>query len=137
MSSKRKIYQLNSTYVNLVNLSNYNAVINSSNTMTSDSNLVSPVDMGDNGYLLQTDGIGNTSWVMPSSSSGPTGLQGITGFTGSIVITGIIGLQGNTGPSGQNGSIDITGSTGITGINGSIGPEGTSGFICNKYERMV
>ena len=94
----------------------YSTTLASSNSATAAYTLTLPVNAGTNGYVLNTDGAGNTSWVAPGS--GPTGPTGPTGTAGT---------NGPTGPTGTAGSTGPTGPTGTAGTNGPTGPTGTSG----------
>jgi hypothetical protein len=153
MSSHRIIDNLISNNCDLINSSNFFTAISSSGSMTSNINLILPIDNGSNNYVLSTDGSGNTSWVQLSGLTGSTGLQGITGTTGPtgstgftglsgphgitgptglFGLTGVIGETGYTGPlgiTGPSGITGITGSTGHTGAQGITGPTGTTGLI--------
>ena len=83
---------------------------------------------GDSGYLLQTDGDGNLSWV-PGGATGAVGAQGATGATGLTGATGITGATGvgATGLTGSTGTPGVTGSTGLTGATGLTGSTGLTG----------
>ena len=65
-----------------------------------------PTDMGNDGYVLVTDGNGTTSWVQPYASAvttfsaGTTGLTPASPSTGDIVLGGILNMTaGGTGIS--------------------------------------
>ncbi|MED0886057.1 Gly-Xaa-Xaa repeat protein, partial [Bacillus mycoides] len=65
---------------------------------------------------------GNTG---ATGSTGPQGVQGNTGATGS---TGPQGAQGNTGATGSTGPQGAQGNTGATGPQGVQGPTGATGI---------
>jgi len=60
-------------------------------------------------------------------SIGPTGVQGVQGFTGASGFTGAQGAQGSTGPTGFTGTVGAQGATGPTGSTGTTGPQGVQG----------
>ena len=91
----------------------YSTTLASSNSATAAYTLTLPVNAGTNGYVLETDGAGNTSWVAPGS--GPTGPTGPTGTAGTNGPTGPTGTTGSTGPTGPTGTTGSTGPTGPTG----------------------
>jgi hypothetical protein len=106
----------------------YSTTLASSNSATAAYTLTLPVNAGTNGYVLQTDGSGNTSWVAPGSGSvGPTGPTGAAGGTGPTGPTGTTGGTGPTGPTGTAGGTGPTGPTGTTGGTGPTGPTGATG----------
>ena len=94
----------------------YSTTLASSNSATAAYTLTLPVNAGTNGYVLNTDGAGNTSWVAPGS--GPTGPTGPTGTAGATGPTGPTGTAGTNGPTGPTGTTGNTGPTGPTGANG-------------------
>jgi hypothetical protein len=85
---------------------------------------------GSTGYILQTDGSGNLSWVA-GGATGLTGNQGSTGATGLTGTTGLAGATGASGVQGATGGIGFQGATGLgsTGATGHIGSTGATGAI--------
>jgi hypothetical protein len=131
MSEYRIIDNFKSIKCDLINSSNYTTTISSSNSMTSNINLILPEDNGGSNYVLRTDGSGNTSWIQFLGLTGLTGPTGLTGVSGSLGLTGPsgpTGPQGITGPSGLTGSTGATGGTGYTGQQGITGPSGLTGL---------
>jgi len=89
---------------------------------------------GFTGYILQTDGSGNLSWVAGGATGltgnqGSTGATGLTGTTGLAGATGASGVQGATGGIGFQGATGYEGATGATGLgsSGATGDIGTTG----------
>lgn len=61
------------------------------------------------------------------SGTNIAGVQGITGFKGSVGETGYRGSRGERGPRGSTGNNGATGYTGSKGPNGDTGPKGYTG----------
>jgi len=83
-----------------------------------------------NGYVLQSDGLGNASWMIPPGgvgSSGTAGSSGSAGTNGSAGSSGLNGSSGSSGVNGSSGSSGTNGSSGSSGTSGSSGSTGTSG----------
>ncbi len=86
-----------------------------------------PQDYGSSGYGLVTDGLGNLSFGVVSSTGGITGGTGATGPQGVQGVTGSIGLTGSQGPQGFQGTQGNQGDIGSQGVQGSIGQQGVQG----------
>jgi hypothetical protein len=112
-----------------------------------------PPSMGYSGYVLTTDGAGNTAWIAPANlgvntfSTGTTGLtaNGLTvATTGNIVLGGILKVaNGGTGTSALpgNGYILIGNGTGYTLNTLTAGPNCTitnaAGSITIDFNSVV
>lgn len=81
-------------------------------------------DNAQNGYVLQSDGLGNASWMVPPGGVGSSGTAGSAGTSGTNGSAGSSGINGSSGSSGINGS---SGSSGLNGSSGSAGTSGTNG----------
>lgn len=84
-------------------------------------------DNAQNGYVLQSDGLGNANWVVPPGGVGSSGSAGTSGTNGSAGSSGINGSSGSSGINGSSGSSGLNGSSGSAGTSGTNGSSGSAG----------
>lgn len=123
------------TDVKLKGSTSTNYVTLKANASTTTYNFVLPISGGTNGYVLSTDGVGNTSWIAMSGGGGA--VSSVNTQTGAVVLTTDNISQGSTNLYYTNANALGTTLTAPTLTNSAIATSDTIQVAFGKLQAQL